>query len=182
MIWYVLSILVVVRTPPAVPRTRRRCPRISRTCRTSNSPWDVTNPPARARRKASGLERRSAMQPASLSMSMSMPGTSFDRHDSPTPCSSVPTFVHSLQYNYYCWEGRRYKDCWNQSFDVQCDSASSTLHDVMFRRFCRRVANHCLTSRADLCSHVRQQVRTSTWIRPTFNFGDVYRWQGLEGY
>lgn len=53
--------------------------------------------------------------------------------------------------------------------------------DVIIPVLRRCVANHCLINRADLCGHVRQQVRASTYNRPTFNFGVEYRCKGLEG-
>jgi hypothetical protein len=55
---------------------------------------------------------------------------------------------------------------------------------MVIRGFCCSIDNRCLLSGADLCDHVRQQVRMSTCVRPTLNFGylvlDDIRLQGLR--
>jgi hypothetical protein len=71
-----------------------------------------------------------------------------------------------------------YGSCRTESIDGGCDLVLLTRCDVIIREFRRCVANHCLLNPADLCGHVRQQVRVSTYNRPTFNFGLVYRWKG----
>jgi len=85
----------------------------------------------------------------------------FDRHDSFSMYSVYMEARRLLSEN---TEGIRGVVELNPSmFDPPCDSASSTVCDVIVHGICCCFADHCLVqSQADLCSHVRQQVRMST--------------------
>jgi hypothetical protein len=116
------------------------------------------------RRVAWNEARRSAMQQASRF-------DVIDRHDSPSVNSTACCLLGGI-----IERSRRYSSSRSEYIDVGCDSMSLTRCDVIIRRFRCCVANHCLMNPADLCGHVRQQVRASTFTSTHIQFRT---WEGL---
>ena len=119
------------------------------------------------RRVAWNEARRSAMQQASRF-------DVIDRHDSPSVNSTACCLLGGI-----IERSRRYSSSRSEYIDVGCDSMSLTRCDVIIRRFRCCVANHCLMNPADLCGHVRQQVRASTFTSTHIQFRTCIQMEGL---